>query len=103
MILIDLFNSYNTAFFLNILNSNNLFKIILYGLIIDFIVSFSYGLITLFLIIGYIISKFVKNYYIFNILIFFLFSLIFFNGIFFNSFLLQMIFIILNKNHIINW
>lgn len=103
MILIDIFSSYNTVFFLNVLNSKNIYKIILYGLIIDFIIAFSHGFITVFLIIGYLISKYIKNYYVFNILIFILFSLIFFKTVLLDSFLLQVIFIVLNKNHIINW
>ena len=103
MILIDLFSFYPTAFFLNILNSKNIFKIIFYGLIIDFVISFTNGFVTIFLIIGYLTSKFIKNYYVFNILIFILFSLIFFKTIILDSFLLQVIFIVLNKNHIIYW
>ena len=103
MILIDLFSFYPTAFFLNILNSKNIFRIIFYGLIIDFVISFTNGFITLFLLMGYIISKFIKNYYVFNVLIFILFSLFFFKKILLESLLLQIIFIVLNKNHIINW
>ena len=103
MILIDLLSTYPTAFFLNILNSKNFIKIIFYGLIIDFFISYTNGLITLFLLIGYLLKKVIKNYYLFNIIVFIFFYLIFIKSYFIDSFSLQLIFIILNKNHIVKW
>ena len=104
MILIDIFNPYPTAFFLTILNSKNIFKIITYGLVIDFFISYTNGMITLFLIIGYMLTKLIKNYYLFNIFIYLFYFLIFNNHLpLFEGLILQIIFIVLNKNHIINW
>ena len=108
-IILDLIISYPTYFFLNVLNSKRLNIIILYGLIIDFIINYSYGIVTIILIILYYLKRYIKNYYLYNIICFIIFYMIFnmVMHIGYNTFLIslfmQIIFIILNKKHIIKW
>lgn len=102
-LLLDLLILKPTAFFLNILNSNNLLLIILYGLIIDYQYAYTKGLITIFLLNSFILHKLIKNYYLFNILISLIFYIIFFKKILIISFIYQIIFIILNHRHILKW
>ena len=102
-IIIDLLSFKKTVFFLNVLNSKNLYLIILYGLIIDYLVSFTYGLITVFLIISFFMQKVIKNYYFNNLVTFIIFSIIFLRTVNLVSFFYQIVFIILNQKHIIKW
>ena len=104
-IIIDLITTYHTAFFLNVLNSKNIFIIVIYGIIIDFLIAYTNGLVILFLIISYFLKRYLSNYYLYNMFIFTCFYFIFFQDIFhfLNSFSLQLTFIYLNKNHIIKW
>lgn len=108
-ILLDIFINIPTLLFLNVLNSKNINLIIIYGLIIDYVISNTYGLITIYLIILYFINKKIKNYYLFNILSFIILIIILyviyrFKIIYlFISLLIQLIFILINKNHIIRW
>ena len=109
LILIDLLSSYPTYFFLYIINTKNIYLITFYGLLLDFILINTYGIITFLLIIIYLSYKDIKNYYLRNILVFltfyFLFNMINYINIslFMVSFILQLLFIFLNQNHIIKW
>ena len=108
-IILDLIINFPTYFFLNVLNSKRLNIIILYGLILDYIICNTYGIITIILILLSYLNKYLKNYYLYNIICFIIFYL-FFNIInhlnfkyFLISLILQLIFIILNRKHIIKW
>jgi len=97
-------------FFLNVFNSNNAKLVLLYGLILDFIVVNSLFFFTILLLFLYFILKRVKNYYLKNLVSFILttfiislfsrYSLIFLLS---QSFFYQIIFIFLNKGHILKW
>ena len=108
-ILLDIFINIPTLLFLNVLNSKNINLIIIYGLIIDYVISNTYGFVTIYLIIFYFINKKIKNYYLFNILSFIILIIVLyviyrFKIIYlFISLLIQLIFILINKNHIIRW
>ena len=108
-ILLDLIIGYPTYLFLNVLNSKKLNIILLYGLIIDYIISYSYGIVTIILLILSYLKKYIRNYYLYNIICFISFYLLFntINKLNYNyfliSFFIQIIFIILNKKHIIKW
>lgn len=106
-IILDLFictcTSYNTLFFLNILNQKNIYYIILTGLILDFIIANYLFLITLSLIVLFYLNKYILNYYfknIFNYLIMLMILRFKFNLI---NIFLQILFIYLNRKHIIKW
>ena len=108
-IIFDLIILYPTYFFLNVLNSKNIYLCLFYGLILDFLIASSYGFITIFLFIFFLIKKYFKNYYIYNIMAFisfyFLFNILFKLNLntFYLSFFLQLIFIYLNRKHILKW
>lgn len=107
-ILLDLivcnYTHLNSYFFIACLNSKNICYIIYTGLVLDFILIQSYGVITIILVILYFIDKLFKNYYFKNIYNYLfmlsIVSLIFklnFVNLFLTSFIYQIIYIILIK------
>lgn len=105
--LLDLivYPSFHSFFFLNVLNSKNLYYIIFISLILDFIIGFNtYGFITIMFILLYFLDQKIKGYYaknIFNNVVFALFLAIFFDlnvlELFFPSIFFSIIFIYLMK------
>ena len=97
------YTNIKTFFFLNVLNTQNIYLIIFYGLVIDFIVLNNWGLITLILIFLYFINNSFKNFVLKNIFNYFFAILIL--GIEFSiqGLIFQFVFIYLNYKHIIKW
>ena len=89
--------------FLTILNKKNIYIIIFVGLLIDFIIADTKGIITILLICLYFINRKVKSYYSRNILNYLVFILVL--GLPFNisGFIIYLIFIYLINKHILKW
>ena len=106
-VILDLFiTSYtplHSFFFLNVLNQNNLYYLLFTGLIIDFIISNTYGVITIILLILFLANNYMKNFYFKNIFNYFVCLLLLNFPFDLSSFILQLIFIFLIKNHTIKW
>jgi len=106
-LILDLFvasyTNYHSFFFLNVLNQKKIIYIIFVGLIIDFIIANTYGLITLTLIFLYFINLYLKNFYLTNLFNYFFILIIFHFKFTFVSLFLQIIFIYLTNRHIIKW
>lgn len=100
------YTNYYSYFFLNIINFKNIYYIIFISLIIDNIFLNTYFLVTSIMILLYFLLKMVNNYFLKNTICYFLFiiimSLIYKANLFLiikKSFILQIIFILLNYNH----
>ena len=108
-ILLDLVCFYPSYFFINVINSKKLYIVLIYGLIIDFIISYTNGIITIILSLLFIIRKMIKRYYLSNIICILLFLIIyqFFSPLSLKesiiSFSLYLIFIFLNNKHKLKW
>ena len=108
-ILLDLVTIYPSCFFINVINSKKLYIVLIYGLIIDFIISYTNGIITIILVFLFIIRKMIKNYYLSNIMCCIVFLIIyqFFSPLSLKdaiiSFSLYLIFIFLNNKHKLKW
>ncbi|MBE6147937.1 MAG: hypothetical protein E7167_00280 [Firmicutes bacterium] len=100
-VLLDLFVStytnLHTFFFLNVLNHKNIYNIIFWGLVIDFIIARTYGLITFLLLFLFYIDLYIDNYYLRNLFnYFFVVVILGFNFSIF-SLIIQILFIYLIK------
>ncbi|MBQ6840974.1 MAG: hypothetical protein IJO63_02510 [Bacilli bacterium] len=102
-LLISTYTSTQSLFFLNVLNQKNIFYIVAMGLIIDFIIANTFGIMTLLLLFLYCINLKMSNYLLRNLFnYFFVIIILKFNFSFFGL-ILQIVFIYLVKNHIIKW
>lgn len=106
-LILDLFISTYTDMqsflFLNILNQKNVYYVLFVSLIIDFIISKTYGLITLILLFLFYINVYFNNFYIKNIFNYVFVILILNFNFSIVGFLIHFIFISLNRYHIIKW
>lgn len=102
-LLIVTFTNYYTFLFLNVLNSKNIYYIVFTGLLIDYILLGTKGIITVTIIVLYFINLKIKSYYFKNILNYFCVLILFGLRFNFGSFIIQMVFIYLMKRHIIYW
>ena len=108
-IIIDMIVKYPSYFFLNVLNSNNKYLILSYGLIIDVLLNKSFIIITLIMLVIYFLFRKIKNYYLKNVCYYVMFYLLYHLIMnykfeyFMISFIMQLIYIFFSKQHIVKW
>lgn len=102
-LLISTYTNIQSFCFLNVLNQKNIYYLIFIGLVIDFIVAKTNGVITLILLFLYLVNAYINNYYLRNVFNYIFIIVILKFPFSILGFLIHFIFIYLMKNHIIKW